>query len=123
MTSRISLGFAIEQNLSEREMQVVEVAIDAAMALVRPTVPDQEAFTEREQQVLRCIVKGRSNKKIGRLLGMSLRTVEAYRAMILAKLQSSETVALARMVVAAKATGHLTGSTTMADLKTMPAQE
>ncbi|HET8888314.1 MAG TPA: LuxR C-terminal-related transcriptional regulator [Candidatus Angelobacter sp.] len=42
-------------------------------------------FTSREQQILACLMEGFSNKEIGQILGISLRTVKFHVANILQK--------------------------------------
>jgi two-component system response regulator FixJ len=45
------------------------------------------SLSKREEEVLRCLRDGRSNKMIAHLLGLSLRTVEAYRASMMNRLR------------------------------------
>jgi FixJ family two-component response regulator len=45
-------------------------------------------LTQREQEVLSLIVKGRSNKDVAKALDISNRTVEAHRARIMEKMQA-----------------------------------
>jgi two-component system response regulator NreC len=58
-----------------------------------PDFPDKnyDALSEREQQVFRLVVDGKSNKQIGELLHLSPRTVEKHRASILRKLGLNDT--------------------------------
>ncbi len=48
--------------------------------------PRRHELTEREEQVLRHIAWGRSNKEVAAQLGISIKTVEGYKAEALAKL-------------------------------------
>ncbi|AVR96138.1 response regulator [Pseudoduganella armeniaca] len=58
-----------------------------AAQLARPAnVPQEEALTTREQEVLRHIAAGESNKQIARSLDLSVRTVETHRLNIKRKL-------------------------------------
>jgi DNA-binding NarL/FixJ family response regulator len=58
-----------------------------AAQLGRPAnVPQEEALTTREQEVLRHIAAGESNKQIARALDLSVRTVETHRLNIKRKL-------------------------------------
>jgi DNA-binding NarL/FixJ family response regulator len=50
-----------------------------ARQLVRPGAPQSEALSAREQQVLRHIANGESNKRIALELALSVRTVETHR--------------------------------------------
>ena len=47
----------------------------------------QGVLTERETQVLRLIAWGQSNKEIATQLGLSVKTIESYKATALDKLQ------------------------------------
>lgn len=58
-------------------------------------------LTEREHQVLEGLVAGKSNKVIGLDLALSPRTVEIYRANVMAKMQAGSLSALVRMAVTA----------------------
>jgi FixJ family two-component response regulator len=48
--------------------------------------PGREPLTRRERDVLVQLAKGASNKKAGRLLGLSSRTIESHRANIMKKM-------------------------------------
>lgn len=50
------------------------------------TANDEPKPTEREQEILRLVATGKSNKEIGALLGITVRTVETHRANIMQKL-------------------------------------
>jgi len=75
----------------------IVLAIDTVMAggiyysapvarqLARPAMPDNQ-LTTREQEVLRHIANGESNKQIARALDLSVRTVETHRLNIKRKL-------------------------------------
>jgi DNA-binding NarL/FixJ family response regulator len=75
----------------------IVLAIDTVMAggiyysapvareLARPASPDSQ-LTAREQEVLRHIANGESNKRIARELDLSVRTVETHRLNIKRKL-------------------------------------
>ena len=61
------------------------------------------ALSEREREVLDGLVAGKANKVIGLDLGISPRTVEVYRANVMAKLQAGSLSELVRMTLVA---GH-----------------
>ncbi len=55
---------------------------------------DQVAFTDREKEVLKMLVEGRSNKEIGVPLGIGERTVKAHVAKLMRKVGVENRVAL-----------------------------
>jgi two-component system response regulator FixJ len=65
-------------------------------ALVRQRL---DTLSERERQVLDGVVDGHPNKVIARDLGISPRTVEIYRAKLMAKMQADNLAALVRMTL------------------------
>jgi two-component system, LuxR family, response regulator FixJ len=60
-----------------------------------------ERLTRRQQQVLHGIARGEPNKIIAWKLGLSVRTVEAYRAQVLARLRARNTADAVRIAIAA----------------------
>lgn len=58
-------------------------------------------LTERQRGVLRGVMKGQANKIIAWELGLSVRTVESYRAQMLEKLGVRSTAEAVRMAIAA----------------------
>jgi two-component system response regulator FixJ len=61
-----------------------------------------ETLSERERQVLEGVVEGHPNKVIARDLGISPRTVEIYRAKLMAKMQADNLAALVRMTLSTR---------------------
>lgn len=57
------------------------------------------SLSEREKQVLLGVVDGQPNKVIAMELGLSPRTVEVYRAALMAKMQARNLADLVRMVM------------------------
>jgi len=56
-------------------------------------------LSERERQVLDGLIEGQANKVIALDLGISPRTVEIYRAKVMAKMEAASLAELVRMVV------------------------
>ncbi|MEK6591713.1 MAG: response regulator transcription factor [Pseudomonadota bacterium] len=80
----------------------IEAAVVSGYVKKPDAMPAQHGYdtlTEREQQVFRLVVQGRSNKQIGELLALSPRTVEKHRAAILHKLDVRDTVDMVRYAV------------------------
>lgn len=72
----------------------------ASQAVKREAAARLETLSERQRQVLRGIVKGQPNKIIAYELGLSIRTVEAYRAQMLIKLGARSTAEAVRIALA-----------------------
>lgn len=58
-----------------------------------------EPLTERQSEVLRLLVQGKSTKEIGFELGLSPKTVEVHRANIMERLQVRDLTALTRYAI------------------------
>ncbi|HEY9011615.1 MAG TPA: response regulator FixJ [Devosia sp.] len=95
----------------ERIIESIRRAADSAGAqfeLEQSRSRTQEAIkslSERERQVLDGVVTGQPNKVIAFELGISPRTVEGYRATLMAKMQAKNLAELIRMVTDARAGG------------------
>ncbi len=71
----------------------------------------KQMLSEREHQVLEGLVAGKANKVIAYDLGISPRTVEIYRANVMAKMQAKSLSELVRMALVAGASkGSMPGS-------------
>ncbi len=64
-----------------------------------PQPQPYDLLTEREQQVFRLVVQGKTSQQIADLLCISVRTVEKHRAAVLHKLGAKDTVGLMRCAV------------------------
>lgn len=69
-----------------------------ARQLAQPQIPDMQ-LTTREQEVLRHLARGESNKQIARALDLSVRTVETHRLNIKRKLGIEGQAELIRFAV------------------------
>ena len=56
-------------------------------------------LTDRQRQVMELLIDGLSNKEIGKRLGISPRTVETYRAFVMAKTGASSLAELVKMTI------------------------
>lgn len=61
--------------------------------------PVNEPLSLREQEILKLIAQGKSNKEIGVLLFISVRTVESHRSSLLRKLNLNNTAALVKYAI------------------------
>lgn len=73
----------IQESLAE----VLKQALQDSHAKPAPVAPDQAALTEREHEILQCLVEGLSNKAIANNLGISDTTVKAHVKHLLSKLK------------------------------------
>ena len=82
--------FTCEQELASHNAVVNEIFIPAVehfvSAGVRPAAP-QETLSQREKEIIVCVVKGLTNKQIAEELFISTHTVITHRRNIAAKLQ------------------------------------
>jgi two-component system response regulator NreC len=72
-------GVPIPRNLAPRLLS------DYMERTEQPEVTSNNLFTHREQEILRLVCKGRTNKQIAEALFMSVRTVERHRSTIMRK--------------------------------------
>ena len=94
---------AIRALLGRREFFTERVRVVAA----RPAAPRRAAtgrrvsggLTPREREVLQLLTEGRSNKEIGVMLGMTIKTAETHRSHILAKLNLHSMSELVRYAI------------------------
>jgi two-component system response regulator FixJ len=76
-------------------------AVDASAKVIRVR-RRLESLTARERQVLEHIIAGASNKQIAASLAISPRTVEIYRAKLMAKMHADNLAALVRMTLSVR---------------------
>ena len=72
------------------------LAKEGELAALTSRVAD---LTDRQLQVMGLVVDGLSNKEIGRRLGISPRTVETYRALVMAKTGASSLAELVKISI------------------------
>jgi len=58
-----------------------------------------DPLSPREREVLELVAEGKTTKEIARLLGVSVKTAEAHRTRIMAKLDIHETAGLVRYAI------------------------
>lgn len=93
----------IEKPFDEQAiLDAVHIALEQTDASVDSDLAGRLAsLSERERQVLEGLVAGQSNKVIAATLGISPRTVEVYRANLMAKMQAKSLSELIRMAILA----------------------
>ena len=102
------------------EKPFADEALESALALAfetRPGAapspaagsPEDDAFaarlarlTAREREVIDWVIKGKLNKVIADLLGISIKTVELHRKNAMTKLQARSVIELTRLMVTGK---------------------
>ena len=57
------------------------------------------SLTSNERSIIRLIAEGRSNAEVAKLLHLSPRTIETYRARLMQKLQLKNLVALVKFAI------------------------
>jgi FixJ family two-component response regulator len=62
-------------------------------------IPRFDSLTDRENEVLKLVIDGETNKSAGEKLGISPRTVELHRGRIIKKFGAKSTMDLIRMVM------------------------
>jgi len=78
----------------------VDEAVDTGVDEARARYASREArLTPRERQVLAYVIQGVYNKNIADRIGLSIKTVELYRARGMGKLQARSVAELTRMMV------------------------
>jgi two-component system response regulator FixJ len=75
---------------------------DRTRAEQQQTLERMATLTQREAEVLEGLVEGHANKVIAYDLSISARTVEVYRANVMAKMQARSLSELVRMVTIAR---------------------
>jgi two-component system response regulator FixJ len=81
--------------------QIQAAEIGSARQTRREAAELVERLTRRQQQVLHGIARGEPNKIIAWKLGLSVRTVEAYRAQVLTRLRARNSADAVRIAIAA----------------------
>lgn len=71
---------------------------DALGATAEETVPG-ELITPRQREVLRLIAEGKTTKSIGRILDISVKTVETHRAQLMERLEIYDVAGLTRYAI------------------------
>lgn len=93
-----------DQRLIDRIQQAIEKSHSEQVEVRRKqyALDKLAALSNREQQVLDCVVAGYSNKQIARELDISVKTVETHRANLMDKMQAGSVSELVRLALIAE---------------------
>ena len=80
---------AMELDLKNRYERLQSEQIEQRITLLTP----------REHEVMKWIIRGKSNKMIARILDISIRTVEVHRRNVIEKMEATSVVDLVQMVL------------------------
>jgi two-component system, LuxR family, response regulator FixJ len=102
-----AVDFLTKPCLDDRFLDAVRTAL--ARLPDRETIPDVQErlrqLSDREREVLACMLKGSPNKTIASELGISVRTVEVHRGRVIAKMGARNATDLVRMIMVANGGG------------------
>jgi two-component system response regulator FixJ len=101
---------AIDRACALRDQKRLSAAVE------RQAAARLALLSERQRQILRGVVGGQPNKIIAYELGLSIRTVESYRAKLIAKLEVRSTAEAIRIAMAAGLDGDGAGFRPLAQL-------
>ena len=90
---------AIEALASHRPYFTAKISEALLESFLAKPQRQQSVLTNRERGVVQLIAEGHSNKEIGGLLNISMKTVETHRASIMRKLNLSSSAALVRYAI------------------------
>ena len=85
--SSVNKAFSLDQKMRYQRLQEAEIEHRLTQ------------LTKRETEVLKWIVRGKSNKLVARILDISTRTVEVHRRNVLSKMQAESVAELVQMVM------------------------
>lgn len=94
----VSAVDALARHRSFLSSQVSELLFDSIAGQREPKIA-QAALTPREREIVQLVAEGHSNKKIAKLAGISVKTVETHRAVSMRKLKVHSTAELVRYAV------------------------
>jgi DNA-binding NarL/FixJ family response regulator len=90
---------AIEALASHKPFFTSKVSEGLLKSFVTRPSGQQSALTNRERAVVQLIAEGHTNKEIGRLFDISLKTVETHRSAVMHKLELHSPAAFVRYAI------------------------
>lgn len=104
-----ALGYVVKQTVSQELLEAIRAAsqgeryLNEIVQTVMSTeeqIPQQlSVLTLREQQVLKLIAEGNTNKEIADLLSLHIKTIEKHRASLINKLKINDVPSLVRVAL------------------------
>lgn len=90
---------AIESLAAHRPFFTAKVSETLLESYLTRSSVTESVLTSRERSVVQLIAEGHSNKQIGNILSISVKTVETHRAAAMRKLNVSSAAALVRYAI------------------------
>jgi DNA-binding NarL/FixJ family response regulator len=90
---------AVEMLISHQPYFTSKVSATLLNSFLAVTERSRFVLTGRERSIVQLIAEGYTNKQIGDLLHISLKTVESHRASVMSKLGLSSSAALVRYAI------------------------
>jgi DNA-binding NarL/FixJ family response regulator len=90
---------AVESLAVHRPFFTQKISETMLAAYLSQSTETEDPLTSRERSVIQLIAEGHSNREIGTLLSISVKTVETHRAAAMRKLHLTTTAALVRYAV------------------------
>ncbi len=79
--------------------ELSEAVIDHLRGMGKDPMEDEIQLTTRQREVLQLVAEGRSTKEIAQRLNVSVRTVDAHRAELMARLDIHDLSGLIRYAI------------------------
>ncbi|MDB6172494.1 MAG: DNA-binding response regulator [Chthoniobacteraceae bacterium] len=80
-------------------LKMIDPAVLRDLSLFGQPAKPSNGLTPREREIMQLLAEGKSNKAVGRLLGISVKTAETHRARIMKKLKMDSVADLVRYAI------------------------
>ncbi len=98
-------GYLLKQSVAEDLLEAIQKAhrdetfISPLIEITRPNQNPIEKLTDREKEVWKLIIDGKTNRGIAHQLSISVKTVEKHRASLMDKLDVRDTASLVKVAI------------------------
>jgi DNA-binding NarL/FixJ family response regulator len=100
-------GFILKSAASTELEQAIQTVMRGEVYFRKTLIDDRtntkkellDSLSPRQREVLRLITKGQTTKQIGRILGISAKTVESHRAQLMDRLNIRDVAGLVRFAI------------------------